>query len=353
GSPLALLLLLSGVYLFLRGNILLAGVALGFGTGTAIYILPAFLVLLLLSLTKSWRNGFLLAKGYAMILVPLHLLFLGIAGRSFLEQVYLYHLAKVAGSPYFMSVSAVFGTFTHMERFLILFALFAVHAFLLSRKPRNGDRAFVLSLLLGIDYLLFLAFLQRSFMHYFLLPTPFLALMAGWGMGSFPYVLSKTWQRSACAACTVLLMSWYVLSSVAVYSRFAPVFVFRRAEEIAAYLKENLKEEETIFGDFGDAPIIALLSDLRIAANEAENSLMRFEGSFSALSDVIANIENDRIGAILLRPGRDLEGFPPFRAYMEKYYTLETVFKRADGPEDVQVWRRKRDVSYTPQVSIP
>jgi hypothetical protein len=119
------------------------------------------------------------------------------------------------------------------------------------------------------------------------------------------------------------------------------------------YLKENLKEGETIFGDFGHVPVIALLSGLRIAGNEAETSLMRFEGSFSALSDVIAGIEKDHVGFILLRPGRDLEGFPPFRAYMEKYYTLETVFKRADGSEDVQVWRRKRDVSYTPQAMMP
>lgn len=154
------------------------------------------------------------------------------------------------------------------------------------------------------------------------------------------------WNASA-ALVVALGFSVFLLFSIAPYSRIAAANRLIGVEEIISHIQQTLGPQETLYGDFTIAPTIALLSGRRIAANEAESSVMRFESRFSSVEEVLRKIEEDHVGAVLAFPHLDMHAYPPFHRYLEQYYTLERFFL---GLPDISVefWRRKKDVPYSP-----
>jgi len=85
------------------------------------------------------------------------------------------------------------------------------------------------------------------------------------------------------------------------------------------------------------APLIALLSHRRIAADEVESSVMRFQ-ALDNFEDVITKIEADNVEAMIVSPEGMLRSFPPFTTYLLQQYRLDSVFESPDGIT-VEFWR--------------
>ncbi len=367
GVHITLLLILVGVDRLLAAeksvkpehSALLSGMFLGLAMMAGAYALPAFLLLGGFTLCTNPRMLRPLATGFGLIVVPLHLFFLALAGNAFLLDVYLYHMGKVANSPYFANVPSVLYTFLIEERWLALPALLGLHVLLLSvLRGKSGvlrsPRLAILSILFAIDYFLFFSLLHRVFRHYLILTLPFAAIVAAYGLLSvlrFRFRPSwKYWPLPASRALLALgvggFSCWALLASIAPYARIAFSYSFTGAYDIALHAKKTLQPGETLYGDFGVTPTVALLSGIRIAANEVDSSIMRFESAFSPLTETLAAIERDHVGALILRRGTDIEVYPPFREYLLDYYVLETEFVGADSTGDVLFWRRKKEMPY-------
>jgi hypothetical protein len=359
GINLTTMFLLLGVERFLQRKYLQAGLALGTGMMAGAYILPGIVVIGLIALMDNWRSLRPLIKGFMLVVVPVHLFFLAIAGLPFLEQLYFYHVQKVAESPYFVGVSSVVSKLLEQEQLLILFSLLGLHVFLLTQckagKALQALRSWPLaplSLLLVADYLFFFSALSRSFTHYFLLLFPFAAIAGSYGLVSFLKIrLAFPWRWSERAYGIIVLV---LIASVSLKVPFAGIPNFSRvtwanhflgAHDLAIYLNSVLQEDETIFGSFDVTPTVALLSGRRIAANEVESSIMRLEGKPEALSELIERIEEDNVGAVISRVGSGVHSFPAFREYLAEHFTPERNFvgAAAFARHNVMVWLRKKD----------
>ena len=369
GINLTLFFLLSGLDAFLLSSYLISGVCLGAGFMSGAYALPGFLLLALVALLTRPSSLRPFATGFLAIVVPFHLLFLLLAGRAFIEDVYLYHLAKAANSPYFANVPSVMIAFVREERWLVFPALLGIHMFFFSQflkkktlLPLSSSLA-ALSCLFLTDYLLFFSLMSRVFRHYLLLAIPFGALLAVFGLltlysVSLPISKKKSWIQTlyqSLVACGIgATFSWFLLASIAPYGRVAFTYVFSGAHDVALYLQKTLAPGETLYGDFGVTPTVALLSGIRIAANEVDSSIMRFEKGFSSPEKVIEALENDHIGALIIRQGTDIELEPTFRKYSQMYFTPTMDFVGADSSGSVEVWLRKKNVPFTgvPSVTV-
>ena len=201
-----------------------------------------------------------------------------------------------------------------------------------------------------------MSLLHRVFAHYFLLILPFAAISAAFGLMRIlhlsPTLLWKRCQRAyppLAALAIGILLSRNLLVTVVPYGLLKYRTTFNGAYDIALYTESSLQQDETLYGDFGIAPTVALLSGRRIAANEIDSSIMRFEAGFSSLDAVLAAIEEDNVSAVLLRPGRGIGLYPPFKEYVEEHYTLERRFMGADSGWDVEFWRRNPETSTLPE----
>lgn len=370
GVGLALTFLLAGIDFFFAGRgstnsqqkFLWSGIAFGFGMMTGAYVLPGFFLLGFYALFAERSAIRPLLTGFGLVVVPMHLLFMAIAGNVFLEDVYLYHLKKVADSPYFANVPSVILAFIRGEQWLAFPALVGIHAFFFSPLLRQKELPSPLPLALNssiflLDYLLFFSFMNRVFRHYLLLTLPFLAFLATFGFLSLFHLhlsFPEKWRirgenlyKAFVAVGMGGALVWFLLSSVAPYARIAFSYSFMGVHDIALYVKKNLEPGETLYGDFGVTPLVSLLSGVRIAANEVDSSVMRFESGFSSATEVMDAIEADHVGALILRRGTDIEVYPAFRKYIEKYFSSDIEFVGADSSGNVEVWRRKKEVPYT------
>ncbi len=369
GISLTLLFLLAGVDCFLAAQksgdgtkqLLLSGALLGMGFMSGAYVLPGILLIGLFTLVTHPPSLRPLLMGFNLIVVPMHLFFLALAGKAFLTDVYLYHIQKTAASLYFANVPTIIVGFIAAERWLVFPALFGVHAFLfvpILRKqslPASFPVA-LLSCLFLMDYLIFFSLMNRVFTHYLLFVLPFAALLGTFGFLSFfrlRFTFFQKWKGKGEYVYQTLValgfggaLVWFLLASVAPYARIAFTFKFTGAPDIALYLRNVLNPEETLYGDFGVTPTVALLSGIRIAGNEVDSSIMRFESGISSPIAVIESIEADNVGALVLRRGTDVELQPTFRKYVGKYFTLDREFVGADVSGNVEVWRRKKDVPF-------
>ena len=122
-------------------------------------------------------------------------------------------------------------------------------------------------------------------------------------------------------------------------STSSPQGDFQIGYDIAQYLQEKTPPSGTLYGDFGIAPTVALLSGRRIAAHELESTPMRFDAGAESFEDVISALEADELMVILSSPQSMMRSFLPFTDYLTKSFTLEAVFK--DGGEVVEVWKLK------------
>lgn len=358
GVNVATCWLLLAVFLTMSSRPLLAGVSLGLGVATGAYVAVGAFVLMVLVVLEDRRKAVVLGAAVLLTAGLINLAFFAVAGRTFFDQVYGYHLAKSAESPYFSSKTVILRSVLNDSWPLVVLAACAVPSALLDLarpRPQRGAaedtaRRFVLRLSIAmlLGHAVFLLLFQRIFTHYFLLPFPFAVLL-----GVNLLIHLPRWRPAASAglrrgyAVVAWLLVGVVLTGTAVWSvhRFRQERILRcfdGTKELADYVAETLREDETFFGDYGIVPLVALVSQRRIAANEIESNIMRYESGITPLDEVLDAIERDNVSMVVSRQVSGLTVYPPFQRYLAEHYVFARRFTGPHSYMTIDVWRRRR-----------
>jgi hypothetical protein len=75
---------------------------------------------------------------------------------------------------------------------------------------------------------------------------------------------------------------------------------FEKAGELAAFVRENSKPGQTLFGDSSTAGLVALLAGRRLAADEADTNVMRFKSGITPPQELIRRIDTPELALVLV-----------------------------------------------------
>lgn len=99
---------------------------------------------------------------------------------------------------------------------------------------------------------------------------------------------------------------------------------FEKAYEIASYVRSNTKEFETIAGASTIAPLIALLADRHIAAEEIDTNAKRFKSGLLSDEDFFRKVCSDNLKFLIITD----------RAYFSKRYLIHSDFLKYSFTQD-------------------
>ena len=353
GQELGLLLFLLGLFFFLRQKKLIAGILAGLSVCASINILVNAFVLVLFQFFWNKKKLPKLLAGMAGSFGLIHLVFTLIAGGAFWRQVYLYHLAKPDESTRLAGSGKVFLFMGNAHSFLLILAL--AGAILLWLGWRRGNfeeeperqKLLLLSTALVLGQILFLTYIRPIFPHYFLPIAPFAAILAAEALVTGGEYVLRFWKKRDYARsilpagilCTLLV--WSTVHTLRFYRIEQILLGVPHAEEVAAAVREAIPEDATIFGEFGIAPLISLLSDRRLAGNEVDTSEMRIFSGETTLDAFIKIIEEDNVQILVNRELRGINAYPPFWKYRDRHFFLARTFKASGYPTVIELWKRK------------
>ena len=268
-------------------------------------------------------------------------------------MIYLYHLKKPDASVYLSGKTVVMGQMLEAHFLHLLLALLGVVLLFLSLREGGGEeyapkkRLLLLSASITGAYILYLSFISPIFPHYFAPLAPFVAILASEGLSRIFLFTAQLWKTTSRLGASGLGIILLILFSAAGYRTLffynleQRALAFDLAPLIAERIKEKLRPDETIFGDFGVVPTVALLSGRRIAAAQVDSSVMRFVSGLYKVEDVIAAIEAAHVKAVLTRRGKDIAYYPPFHEYLKREFTLTETFATPKRGVPVELWIRR------------
>ena len=326
-----------------------AGLAFALGALTLLNVAPAGfgvgLVYLLLDRSEAVRFG---AAGLAFFAATV-LLCVAIVGSAFFEQVVLYHLAKAPGD---RTVLRSFISVVGYNPWLVSGALCGMVAlqFGLGVDERRGltgrgekeagarsarevinHRSLPLLALGGaLASVAFFASLDLVFNYYFEILFVCLAPLAAFGLAElFRKASAAVRSRSPGRAVEALVLVGILVTGLA---RSSSVRIswndywwpaanrFDTAVALADEVARRSVAGDTILGDYLSTPLIALLSDRRIALDEADLNGMRIETGILDLDALIAKLEVDPPRLILTRTDGGISNRADFMAWVEYRY---------------------------------
>jgi len=107
--------------------------------------------------------------------------------------------------------------------------------------------------------------------------------------------------------------------------------IFDIANDMVEEIYKRTSQNEWIFGDSGSIPLLALLSDRHIAANEIDTNIQRYVSGYSNPDKLIERIDNDLTKLIILRRNFGVAGLTAIRELIEKKYRIVNKFETAQG----------------------
>lgn len=351
GHNLALMLLLLSVPLFLRQKKFLSGIISGLAMMAGIQAVVGFAVLCAVQMMWNKRKIGNLILGFITSTGLIHLIFTILAGGNFWKQVYLYHFAKPAEDTYLAGkmhvLSFMFKANPHLALLAIIGCALLIMRF--ARKERIEDKdisrekLMTLSALMCAAYVAFLMFMHPIFPHYFLPLAAFASILgADIVMRMCHPERSRGMTRPHVTIPILIILAVFTLNhTLNYYKKEQMMTAFTHAEAVASRVQELTKPDETVYGDFGVTPLIALLSDRKIAANEIDTSAMRFISGLYDVQDIIKRIEADNIKAVVGRVNRGIPSYFPFKKYLEENFFLVERIEPEKVGAVVEVWLRK------------
>jgi len=129
------------------------------------------------------------------------------------------------------------------------------------------------------------------------------------------------------------------------YSRFHYLLWHesRALDEIAGVVDEvraRTGPADRLFGDSGTVPLVALLADRRIAADEVDTNIQRWKSGQADPATLVRRIDRPSTRLIVLRPRFGVGGLPAIRRLVEEKYGKVMTF-RSDEGKVLELWERK------------
>ena len=300
GIPLATLLMLLGLLFANWHRHMLAGVMLGLASlASLLALVPA---LAMAGIMFFWLKPKHFIAGFLSVFIPVNLFFLAVSGGSYFESVYLFHLAKPV-----MEGSKVIVFIEVLLQNLFLFVPAALSVLFMTRRVLTPA-------LLGAAYAGFLSLLSTIFPFYFVPLAALLSLPAGRSAASLFRFMP--FRKFAFVSISIIFVAYTALSVRELHTiDFAE---FKAAGDIADYVKQNSASGDTIFGDSTSVPLIALMSERRIASDLVDTNQVTFKSGVADLQETMGKLRAGMPKFIILRPLYGIGSIPEFREFAEK-----------------------------------
>mgnify|MGYP006290988403 FL=1 len=96
---------------------------------------------------------------------------------------------------------------------------------------------------------------------------------------------------------------------------------------MADHIRENSAEDDTIFGDGSIAPMLALLSERRLALDIADTNEMVFSSGIKQSEDTIAKLSREKPRFMIFRPFGGIFSIKEYKFFMEKNCEVVNQYK--------------------------
>lgn len=292
GVEIATAFLVIGVYFLLGKNRYgLAGIFFALAAiSRLLAIVPTFVILAFVFFSDK-RNFLKTAATFASLFFIANIAFVIFFGNGYITDVYKFHLLKTPGAR--ENIAEYIGV---IKLNVLLFLSSCLFVFVKDKK-RIGVFAVV-----SVIYLIFLLFLKRIFGFYFLVAFPFLAVIGGY---SIVHLLNKSKFSKRLFMFFVVLLSlvfiWNLASDV-VFLEKVGFTGFQRGKDIVEFIGLQPKEEN-LFGDASVVPLLAFLTDRKIALDFADTNTQVFASGVVNINETLAKLKGKNILFIIRSQG--------------------------------------------------
>lgn len=234
-----------------------------------------------------------------------------IFGNGFLSDVYTYHLKK----PPLENKQSVFFDFIKLNWAIVAASL---TVFFVKKRNKLYEPIFISS-----AYIVFLIFLSRIFEFYFIILVFFLSIIAGYSIINIFNMISKK-LFAAIALILSLLFLWNLAADIS----FLQIFSFSKfeaGEEMAFYINNRFNNNSVIFGDESIAPMLALMTDKKIAFNFVDTNENVFFAKVADIEKVIDALRTEKIEIIVIRTTQGISQFRPLISYLQNECDLKKI----------------------------
>ncbi|MBI2655957.1 glycosyltransferase family 39 protein [Candidatus Woesearchaeota archaeon] len=320
GIMTATMLMTIGFYfLFNKNKNYLAGLFFGLAAVTRLLaLIPIFVILFTVFLSN--RKKFVqLSSSFLIIFLAVNLAFILFFGNDYTTPVYKFHLVKSAGIN--QNLNEYLGI---IKLNWILFLSAFAFVFAKSKKP------LIVFAVPSLIYLAFLLFLKRLFGFYFIIIFPFLAIIGGYSLANLCKQLRiGNKLKVAAAAAIALIFLWNLAADISFLQKRA-FTGFERGNDLADFVNTNSNKNTLLFGDASIAPLIALMTDKKLALDFADTNDQVFSSRIVDINNVLSGIKGKNI--LFIARDKGISSLTEARNFLNTdCELLSTFYDRSEG----------------------
>ena len=315
GINITAMLLVIGVYfLFNRGNYILAGIFFGLAGITRLLSLIPISVIFALILSSNKKNFLKLSSVFLMVFLLFNGLFILLLGNDYLTQVYKYHLLKSPGSKENLKEYADI-----IKLNWILFSSAILVVFVKDKKPLS------VFIIISIVYLISLMALKKIFGFYFLIMLPFLAIIGGCSIVRIFKRLDLP-KKSVVPISIILalIFGWNLVSDTLFLEKIG-FAGFERGKDLVDFIDSVSSKETLLFGDDSVVPLLALITDKKIAFDFVDTNNQVFITRVRDLKKALNDLK-DKDVLFIIRSNQGISYFTEVRDFLNRNCSLLSQF---------------------------
>ncbi len=307
GVEIATMFFIIGVYLFFnKEKYFLAGIFFGVAGITRFLVLIPIAFVLASLFFSNKKNSFRMLIGFLIVFLFVNILFIVISKGAYIDDTYKFHLIKTP------DYDANFKEYFDVVKLNWLLFLSAILALFVKERKAVG--------MFGIICLLYLAFLlalNKIFGFYLTIIFPLLAVIGGFGVVRLLKLLdfAKVW-KGLVVLLLMSIFSWNLAADV-LFLEKEGFSGFERRNDLVDYVNSVSNEDTLLFGDGSVVPLLALLTNKRVAFDSVDTNDQVFATGQVDLDKVLERIKGKDI-LFIIRSAHGISSFGNVLDFLNK-----------------------------------
>ena len=308
GIDVAAMFLVIGAYFLLnKNNHYLSGLFFGFAGITRLLSLVPISVIFAIVLLRSKKNFLKLSSAFLVVLLLVNGVFIMLSSGDYLAQAYKYHLLKSFGN------KENFKEYTDIIKLnWILFSSALLFIFVKEKKPIS-----VFTIVL-VAYLIFLMTLNKIFGFYFIIAFPFLAVIGGYSIAHIfkDYFAKNIVIKKIFLTALLAVFAWN-LASDSLFLQTIGFTGFERGKDLENFVILNSNKDTLLFGDDSVVPLLALLTNKKIALDFVDTNNEVFISGMRNLGNVLADLKGKEV-IFIIRSKQGISYFGEVKNFLNR-----------------------------------
>ena len=306
GIEIATMFLLIGIYFLVnKKNYIISGIFFGLAGVTRLLSLVPIFIIFLVVLLSSKKNFLKLSSAFLIIFLLVNGIFALMLGSDYLTPVYKFHLLKTRDNKENIK--------EYVDIIKLNWILFLSAALVIFVKDKKQINMFLFT---SIIYLLFLFSLKKLFGFYFIMIFPLLALIGGYSITNLFRQLNFS-KKSKIFVLIIffLIFSWNLISDTLFLEKvgFAG---FDRGKDLVDFVNSASKGD-LLFGDDSITPLLALMTDKKIALNFVDTNNEVFITRIRNINNVLSDLKGKDI-IFIIRSKQGISYFDEVKQFLNK-----------------------------------